>query len=170
MPDSRRSNEARALVAAQDRLVAKGQSKGRAAARLLPQQSPESAARYLRKLRSGERTGREVAQREPIRRRLAILVPERLRDIGLPGDRPSAMVDVDTDRGPRTAKARLPYATITPQAFMRLPGYPKWKALVEDYWYRVLGYRAIILRVTRIRLTRANAGRKAVIRLDPYVS
>lgn len=163
-----RSIESRALVAAQDRLIRAGQTKERAAARLLPQQSPASAARYLRKLRTGERSGRQIVRREPIRRRLAILAPERL--VGIPG--PSgpfpAMVDVLTDRGNRTAKAQLPRRDMSPSAFMALPGYLAWKLRVENYWSKILGYETVIETVTNIRYTSVGAGRAVFVRLDPY--
>jgi hypothetical protein len=70
------------IVQAVDRLAAKidpttGKPLGRerAAARLLPHMKPLSAARYIRKLRSGERSGQQLVQRPSIARRVAIFKP-----------------------------------------------------------------------------------------------
>lgn len=161
------SPQARAIVAAQDRLAGKpGWTRQRAAAKLLPQQSPESAARYLRKLRTGERSGRVIIERPPVARRVAIFAPKQLADLprGISGPL-WATVFLDTTGGPKAANARVPRQGMTAREFMAAPGYPHWVEQVEARWAKVMGYAAMILSVTKVRDRLGSSIRKMAVPL-----
>jgi hypothetical protein len=162
------SPQARALVAAQDRLASKpGFTKRRAAAVLLPDQSPSSAARYLRKLRSGERTGRVIIERPAVARRVAIFAPRRMDEIPRADGPFWATVYVDTTCGPRAANAQVPRQGMTITEFVNHSGFARWVAQVESRWARVMNYVCSIERVTKIR-DRSYAGiRKIAVELSP---
>ena len=163
--------QARALVAAQDRLASKpGYTRARAAAILLPDQSPSSAARYLRKLRSGERTGRVIIERPSVARRVAIFAPRRLGEIPRVGGPFWATVYVDTSCGPKAANAQVPRQGMTAREFMAHPSYPHWVATVEARWLRVLNYACKILRVTKVRDRGGASIRKVAVELRPVAA
>lgn len=165
------SPQARAIVAAADRLAGKpGWNRRRAAAAILPDQSPESAARYLRKLRSGERTGRVIIERPTVARRVAIFAPRRLGEIPRAGGPFWATVYVDTDRGPRAANAQVPRQGMTAREFMASAGYERWKAQVEARWARVMNYALEILRVTKIRDRSGASIRRVAVELRPVAA
>jgi hypothetical protein len=165
------SPQARAIVAAADRLAGKpGWNRRRAAAAILPEQSPESAARYVRKLRSGERTGRVIIERPAIARRVAIFAPKRLGEIPRAGGPFWATVYVNTSCGPRAANAQLPRQGMTAREFMAHPSYLRWVAQVEARWLRFANYVCTIESVTKIRDRSGASIRKIAVELAPVAA
>ena len=151
----RQAPESSALLAAHQRLVRSGMTRKAAAARLLPQQSPESAARYLRKIRTSERTGKRIAHFPRVRKRIEILAPEQGRklfpphNIGdvIPRGKYSATLVFDTDRGYRASNVWLPRPNMSVNDIRKWSGYPQLVNLLEFKWSIVESYAANIKRL-----------------------
>lgn len=154
-----RQASASALIAAQDRLIRAGYTRERAASRLLPQQSPASASRYLRKLRTGERSGTRIAQTERIRKRVEILAPVEAKKLFAPGaigdiipsGKYSATIIFETTRGKRAANVRLPRPNMSAADVVAWPGFEQLRENVTTRWGVRHDYAAEITAILKVQ-------------------
>jgi hypothetical protein len=127
---------------------------------------PDAAARYVRKLRSGERSGAKLISRPTISRRVQIFVREQPAMIVVEFVDEGEMIQrVSTGAsGSKVASIPtiLPGGVATADQFKQLPEFDRWIERAEAYLRRRFHYRPIIADILGVKRMRVLGGREIV--------